>query len=116
MGLQKCIYGELWCKSKRYGRYINWTVYIRLWRYVPLSGAILHFRFSLMWNQIPASLNHVPYSFRHIVVVRSKTGLQFPGSDGDGERHLDEHIHSVFVCVHALTRIDLKTNQLQAIV
>jgi hypothetical protein len=48
MGLQKCIYGELWCKGERYGRYINFYVYIRLWRYVALSDAILHFGFFLM--------------------------------------------------------------------
>jgi hypothetical protein len=48
MGLQKCIYDELWCKGGRYGRYINFYVYIRLWRYVALSAAILHFGFFLM--------------------------------------------------------------------
>jgi hypothetical protein len=48
MGLQKCMYGELWIKGGRYGRYINFYVYIRLWRYVALSDAILHFGFFLM--------------------------------------------------------------------
>jgi hypothetical protein len=48
MGLQKRIYGELWCMGGRYGRYINFYVYIRLWRYVALSAAILHFGFFLM--------------------------------------------------------------------
>jgi hypothetical protein len=42
------MYDELWCKGGRYGRYINFYVYIRLWRYVALSDAILHFGFFLM--------------------------------------------------------------------
>jgi hypothetical protein len=53
------MYDELWCKGGRYGRYINFYVYIRLWRYVALSDAILHFGFFLMCERVAVLETHV---------------------------------------------------------